>query len=677
MKKIHLKDCSTTHKGKKYRKYAIATSEKIDNKNQKRIIVYLGNLTDETVANYRMLFKAINNQSPQMDKFSNIEELLYEDDKQYLNVIIMHKIWNRLKLDKVFSNNISRNQKISTQHVAQILTINRLLAPKSKVKTVDWLQETLLSNILNIDERSYNKDKIFHELANIHKAKDKIENLFMNFSRNNFKASQENVAGEIFYFDGTTTWFEGTKSNLAEYTKEKTRGFYDKVIGFVIVSDKNGYPVAWEVIPGKQKDQTAFEAVAKRLREKYKIKEITYCFDRGVASIDNYKIIESCESKFISGINDDQIKKIFNLDYFCKFTLKTILDYCQRSKEERRGMLPIDKFYSAGRDKFYKDLGEIKRRRYIVSFNKEIYESEKIRREDNIEETLTKVNALNSKLKQAKKNREYVSTEKQLLEIFRKNGTQLFFEYELVPQVTQSKTQTYKIILSLKKEIIAKKSATDGLLVYITNHIEKEKTGIPYFIVSAYTICKHYSDKFIIENIFRQMKSFLDLRPIYVLKDDHIAAHFDIAVMGYFIENYIYRHLAVSRRNFAHYLQTLSKGNYRSFIIIEQELIARNIDPKKLFDKLRIKRIINEIFEKSNLQEEFYQKLLKYTDAISLSVFYKTVRKNSLVIKLKAPNGVSIYKRKEGSKDLKKILSLLDLNYLFPSSPNSSVTFSN
>jgi len=75
-----------------------------------------------------------------------------------------------------------------------------------------------------------------------------------------------------FCFGGTICWW-------------KSNSYYPSVIGFILVTYKEGYPIAWEVVPGKTTDQAAFSKIAKRICKKYNVTEITYCFDRGVASL--------------------------------------------------------------------------------------------------------------------------------------------------------------------------------------------------------------------------------------------------------------------------------------------------------------------------------------------------------------------------------------------------------
>jgi len=220
-KKLHLKDCSSTVNGKKYTRYAIAISEKLEGHNQKKIITYVGTLTKEEAQSYRLFLHAMNNEKPKMASFMDVESLIYDTEKQYLNVKIMHELWNRFGLNTLFSNTLKTNQKLTTQHIALILTINRLFEPMAKYKTVQWLEKTLLADIMGIDASFYNKDKIFHELSNIHQSKHKIEQSFIEFSRGNFAKNKQEGEREVFYYDGTTSWFEGSQSNYAQLAKEQ------------------------------------------------------------------------------------------------------------------------------------------------------------------------------------------------------------------------------------------------------------------------------------------------------------------------------------------------------------------------------------------------------------------------------------------------------------------------
>lgn len=518
--------------------YSLATCLFEDGKNQKKIILGLGELSKQDAEQYRLLLRAINGQLPP-DLVTDIESIVFGDERQYLDVLAMNALWCKLGLHKVFTSEREHGQRLSTENVARILTINRLLQPSSKVRSVEWFSQTLLATIMEIDQGAYDRNKIFRELVTIHGTKDKLERLFWEYSQRH----RRNY--DVYYFDGSTSWFEGNKCPLADADIEKTRGHFSKVIGLMLITDNEGFPVAWEVVNGHTRDTTELKAFVDRITKKFGIEEITYCFDRGVASDSNFSLITSCRSKYISAIKDNQIKKVFNLDKFKATRVKITDKICDDETTEhiatpsRRRIIDIDGFCSSDGNIFFKDLGLVQDRRYIASFNYELFTNEYHERQARIERALKEIAEKNEELRDAKGDRDYNSTERDLLDILGKHRVRTYFNYKLLPLTStgEKKAQTFKIECEINRSKIIQDELSDGLLIYITNHVEMRNKHD--FKVTAADIIQHYKGKYVVENAFRELKSFLELRPIYVWTEAHVKAHYDISIVACFINNYI------------------------------------------------------------------------------------------------------------------------------------------
>lgn len=516
--------------------YSLATCYKQDGHHKKRILQRIGRLTPEQADKYRTLLKAINDPRLAVELCS-LDQVAVKGDRSYLDVLMLSALWERLGLDKIFSQQVLPNQKLSTEQVARILTINRLLAPMSKVKTIPWLLTTLLPKVLGFDPAAYGKTKVFRELDRIHSHKAAIEKLFATFS-----AARKSQAYDVYYFDGSTSWFEGSKCPLAKYDLEKTRGFFAGVVSLMLVTDKNGFPVAWDIEDGHAKDVACFKGIAKRLKDNG-ISEITYCFDRGVASLANYRTAAKLKAKFISGIKDNQIKGVLDLSKFQRTRTRILEAIKEPAPKARRRIVDIDSFLSHDQNIFFKDLGVMPDKfRYVASFNVDLFHIEQQTREKHIHEALAAIAEKNIELRSAKKDRHFSTTERDVLALLKKYQVKEFFDYTLLLIAVDKKVQSYRIECSLNKAKIQELSMTDGLLIYITDHVEKSATG---FRVHASELIGHYKRKYLIENAFREMKSYLDLRPFHVRLEDHVEAHFDIAVISYFMNNFILSHLSV------------------------------------------------------------------------------------------------------------------------------------
>jgi len=83
-----------------------------------------------------------------------------------------------------------------------------------------------------------------------------------------------------------------------------------------------------------------------------------------------------------------------------------------------------------------------------------------------------------------------------------------------------------------RNEKIADNEILDGICAFISNHIESSDT---HFLFSGEKIIKAYRDKAKIEDAFKHIKSFLNIRSFYVNLDEHVRAVYSICVPAYFL----------------------------------------------------------------------------------------------------------------------------------------------
>ena len=113
-KKLHLKDCSFTRRGVRYPYYGIAESTFVDGKNQKKIIKYLGALTPMQAESYRNMLNGINEGK---EGIIDIEDLEFEGRKDFLNVFVLHSLWEQLQLNKMFPVSPTKEVTLSLIHI--------------------------------------------------------------------------------------------------------------------------------------------------------------------------------------------------------------------------------------------------------------------------------------------------------------------------------------------------------------------------------------------------------------------------------------------------------------------------------------------------------------------------------------------------------------------------------
>ncbi len=602
-KKIHLKDCGHTKNGKRYHYYALAEANKVDGKNQKKVIKYLGELTEPQVESYRYALRNINEGKASVVDF---DDILFDNRKNFLDVSVLHHLWKRLGLSEAFLPPTSHPRKdVTTPQVAEILTLSKLLKPSSNTGTVDWWQGTFLPELMEIAPDKYNRMKIFNELSEIADRKSNIEKRLFEIVRN-----QKDNEFEIFFVDGTTTYFEGTHCELGRPGKDKTTGFKTHQILIMLLTDRAGFPCAWDVCDGSTKEVSKFEDLAERIYKQHNITNVTYCFDRGFASTKNFRTIKGFLSRFISGIDKDQIAKVFDVEEF-QFTRAKIVEHAKAlseitepvKREAKRYITPNDGFCTADGERYYKELGVQGQYRYIAGFSIEIYQAAQENREKDQLTALLKISDLNAELSIAKKDRDLDTTAKKVDKILEDYQMQNMITYAIVPSSVQSGVsivQSCDIQPAINKEEQHKAELLDGIFVYITDHVEK--TALGSFAVSAYDVTRHYKDKYVIEQNFRDLKNIVNIRPIYVRLPEHVRALIGISVVAQFMNVFLTRKLTTIGMSLHEFYSLLDKSASVAILKTPKRTINKLIKTQpKLTKALEVLGLKDVVFSKPTM----------------------------------------------------------------------------
>jgi len=336
------------------------------------------------------------------------------------------------------------------------------------------------------------------ELQHLYRALDHLVSGKENIEEALFARNRDlfSLAVDLVLFDTTLVHFEGRgPEGLAAFGRPGNYPDCVKVlVGLVMTGD--GFPVAHHVFPGNTADITAFRAAINDLRQRFSIRRVIIVADRGVVS---EEIIEELERE------GEQKQKV---DYILGMRLR-------RHKEVNLEVL--------GRAGRYHEVAENLRvkevwvddRRYMVCHNTEEEERDRKRREEIID--------------RARKDLE-------------KKGPQAF----LVPRGLKRFVELVGGELVLKEEAVRKESRYDGKWVLRTN------TSLP-----AAEVALAYKSLWQIEHAFRELKSGLEIRPVYLRTEDHVRGHIVVCFLALVLEAALLRLLKEQGAN----------GSYRDALI--------------------------------------------------------------------------------------------------------------
>ncbi len=521
--KLHLHWRASQYKGKSYRSYSLAYSYRENGKNRKKIVIKLGKLTDSEAKKWRCLLMAIK----KPDTFlTTAEDIVVTRHYAYLDVAVVNAVWDEWGLDSVFSDSgkSKRDLKIST--IARILTVNRSIDPAAKSQTPEWFRKTALPWLPEADPAAVNSSRIFRDPAFIENCKEAICKYL--FAR--MKYDNPDSVKSVFY-DLSSTSFSGTRCVLSKWGYCKDGYHMHAVLALVVSGD--GLPFYWEVLPGGTADSKTIVWLLGRLEDRFGCPETTLTFDRGMVSDDNLNLLEDAEIKYVSAMDKNQLEKITGID-FALFSHLTPEDI----GEQVEHLTDFTKFDDTA---YYQEIGINDKRRHILCFNPEMFKDQRKAREQAVSDFHEFTGKLNAELYEAKKSRQRKPTYGKFRQRLIKTKLNSFTDVSLrvihVKQETGGKSvRTYKAAVITDDTAMRKAGKLDGFRLLVTNRTNKKEDK---FEMSPTEVIRLYRDKAVIESAFRDIKSFVEVKPVYVWTEQHVRAHYTFCVLSYLINRTI------------------------------------------------------------------------------------------------------------------------------------------
>lgn len=384
------------------------------------------------------------------------------------------KIANEIEIPKIITDKFPKEWGVDAGIASTLMILNYCFDSKSKNKLSDWYDQTYLKHELNISSKKINRDLLYHTLDFFDE--EKIEDLHKQIFQ---KAKEKyNLSNEITLYDVTALFFEGDKCELAKRGYNSEARYKLQVnLGLAVTNEK--FPVMHKVFDGNTKDVKTFEKVFNLLNKTIDISKTVFIFDRGIKSKSNVERIMKENSLYIAGTTKND----------------TIKDIILSIKEKDFHPLNENNFYYENNNN----------QRTIIFYNKEIQEVEKRERDKKLSKIQKKLKKLNQKNYRKKKIR-FIEKVGEILGKYHK-----YFEIEYK-----------KFSFKINENEIKKAEMLDGKCAIETN------TNFP-----AGEILQRYRSRNLVEMSFKDLKLFVDIRPIRHYKENRVLAHVFLAILAF------------------------------------------------------------------------------------------------------------------------------------------------
>ena len=219
--------------------------------------------------------------------------------------LVFERLWREQRMPELLRGlSEGRRFGFDVERVAFALALQRLCAPGSDLQGSAWLHTVEAPGFDGIELHH-----LYRTVGFLQEVREELERAL--FFRDRDLLSQ---AIDLVFIDTTSTFvyrFDETELRQRGYSRDRMPDQPQVVICLAV--DAQGWPIAWDILPGSTADKPALVAMIHKLRERFRIRRAVVVADRGMISKDTIALLEDhaeAPFDFILGCRMRQQKEV-------------------------------------------------------------------------------------------------------------------------------------------------------------------------------------------------------------------------------------------------------------------------------------------------------------------------------------------------------------------------------
>jgi hypothetical protein len=293
--------------GKEHRYWSIVESRRCaGGKVVQRHVLYLGEINDAQRAAWCDLIEAFDERAQRHTQLAlfpadravpehaqahgvqvRLDAMELHRPRQWGACWLACQLYAQLELDRFWAPRLPPTREGTCwSHVLQTLVCYRLIDPGSEWRLHRlWFEQTAMADLLGADYALAEKNALYrcpdkllaHKKALFTHLRERWEDLFA-------------ARFEVLLYDLTSTYFESDPPQDEEdkrrygYSRDKRNDCVQVIIALIVTPE--GFPLAYEVLPGNTADCTTLPDFLRKIEEQYGKAERIWVMDRGIPSDD-------------------------------------------------------------------------------------------------------------------------------------------------------------------------------------------------------------------------------------------------------------------------------------------------------------------------------------------------------------------------------------------------------
>lgn len=460
-------------KGKTYVSYLVRESYRTKDGPRSRTICNISSLPE---AARELLTDALRGKT-----MVPLEEVELSSALDYGGLAVLRRAWEDFGLSSLFEKIPSKRDR----SLLQAMIFGRILFPSSKLGLAKEAEGSLLAAACGLEQSSEKFDE-----DDLYEAMDQLNGRWVTVEKELYRKAFPDAVSLVLY-DLTSVYFEGKGPvGMAQYGYSRDHRGDRKQVLLAVATDSEGVPIHLEVLRGNRGDTTTLQGVLNTLRRRFGIKEAIFVFDGGMSSKINLEQMEEKQLSYVTRLSAASLEKLVT----------------QLPKDSQPELWDRTKVMEVVREG----------KRYVIAGGEARQFRDAERRETRIRKAEAALEHLAARKRKKPDAQKLASTAGRLLE---RLVAHKYFAYHV--------DETGALVWSRKTALIEREKTLDGLYLLQTNVVSDKASGPQ--------VLGHYKNLIAVEDAFCQLKSHLEVRPVFHYRPDRVRNHVRICFLAYWL----------------------------------------------------------------------------------------------------------------------------------------------
>ena len=409
-----------------------------------------------------------------------LDQLQLQSALDYGGLAVLHEAWERFGLDSLLAAVPSLRQR----GLLKAMVFARLLFPCAKLALAQRARGSLLAQACGLAAtESFDEDDLYE-------AMDQFNGRWVNIEKQLFaQAFPQGV--RLLLYDLSSVYFEGKgPKHISRYGHSRDHRADRPQILLAVLTDTEGIPLHVEVLRGNRADNKTLQALLQTVRRRFGVVEVTFVFDGGMSSQVNLEAMNKQKLHYVTRLSSNSLQAL----------LAELPEERQLELGDRRQVLEVTH----------------EGKRYVIAGGEWRQQRDRERRAARMkkgEAELKRVAAVKRQKADAQKLMSQVGRALQRLKAHK------YFTYEVDPQG--------QLKWAPKDDLVEREEQMDGWYLLHTN--------LPVAQCNGQQTLAHYKGLLDVEEAFCEIKSYLEVRPVFHWKPQRVRNHVRLCFLAYWI----------------------------------------------------------------------------------------------------------------------------------------------